>query len=338
MTTPSASASSSQFLNAQAPEISYRNGRFLRDKSAIVFDWSGFIISTQFTHRENASQPINSLKMVVHLDDPGNLYNCYLWKISENKRVKLLQENVLTTVKGENAFGLVFNWPMDKDSQSYVVEIEIEKRTEAMVGVVQFYGITFLQSVQLIQRNSMKLKEKSSTDLKIEFIGDSITCAYGNMGKPPCAYTPATQNVHESFVEKTARYVNASEIHIECWSGKGVVRNFADKNTTSVDPFPVYYPRTLANDANSVWEFRKTFIPDIAVITLGTNDFSTAPRPSFEQFSNGYQKFLDFIFGKYAPIKGPSFKIVMVVSFIVQNFISIVNLLDTIGYVECCGH
>lgn len=32
---------------------------------------------------------------------------------------------------------------------------------------------------------------------KIEFIGDSITCGYGNLGTPPCDFTPDTEDVQQ---------------------------------------------------------------------------------------------------------------------------------------------
>jgi len=54
----------------------------------------------------------------------------------------------------------------------------------------------------------------------------------------------------------------------------------------SVDPFPVYYPRTLANVAQSSWSFA-SWVPRAVVINLGTNDFSTQPQPTAEQFKTG---------------------------------------------------
>jgi hypothetical protein len=63
-------------------------------------------------------------------------------------------------------------------------------------------------------------------------------------------------------------------VHIEAWSGKGVVRNFGDPSTTSVDPFPVYFNRTIAVHPDPIWDFAH-FQPDAVVINLGTNDYST---------------------------------------------------------------
>ena len=147
----------------------------------------------------------------------------------------------------------------------------------------------------------------------MEFIGDSISCGYGNLKVAPCHFEAATENVHESFVQKTARYLNATTSHVQCWSGKGMVRNYGDKSTVSKDPLPLFYGRTLANDATKPWNF--SVVPDLVVISLGTNDFSTPPRPSLEEFGAGYQKVIDLIKAKYL-VRNPNLKLVLVVSLV----------------------
>lgn len=64
-----------------------------------------------------------------------------------------------------------------------------------------------------------------------------------------------------------------------------IFSNHGDPNVTSVDPFPVYYPRTLASVPNSQWNFQ--YIPDAIVINLGTNDYSTKPQPPANIFVPG---------------------------------------------------
>src|SRR3989338_4285352 len=138
---------SGEMIKASSPLFTYRNGRFLRDGDAIMFDWSGFIISTHFLFSQNASMgSMNKLNSIVHVSDVGNLYNVNLWRLDSNgNRVKYLQSGVLTTNNADQGFNLNFVWPLERDVSNYVIEIELEKRTEAMLGVVKFYGITFLQ-------------------------------------------------------------------------------------------------------------------------------------------------------------------------------------------------
>ena len=57
---------------------------------------------------------------------------------------------------------------------------------------------------------------------------------------------------------------------------------------------PIYYNRTIATDAQSFWDPRK-YTPDLVYVMLGSNDYSTNPTPSDEQFINGLISFLDQI-------------------------------------------
>lgn len=91
-----------------------------------------------------------------------------------------------------------------------------------------------------------------------------------------------------------ARAVNA-DFFVEAWSGKGMVRNYGDPNITSVDPFPKYYPYTLATEWTQKWDFY-AWVPDVIVINLGTNDYSTQPHPPQNVFETGidYDKILKY--------------------------------------------
>jgi len=134
---------------------------------------------------------------------------------------------------------------------------------------------------------------------KIEFVGDSITCGFGDEGaNPDCPFTAATENNYRTYGSLTSLALNA-DLHLEAWSGKGVVRNYGDKNITSINPFPIYFPRTLANDNLSNWNF-SSWIPDAVVINLGTNDYSTPPQPPQNVFEEGYKKFIASIQVAYA--------------------------------------
>ncbi|KAL9653080.1 hypothetical protein ABK040_006299 [Willaertia magna] len=290
-----------------SPNVNFKNGRYLPVENGLIqFDWSGFTIeinSLQF--------PNNNFSMIVHLSDAGNWYNVNLYKMSTNQ---LIQQEILAT---QNNNGKIVNYQVNmkwlNSNRNDLYKIEIVKRTEALFGIVSFGGVTFVnqnsQPVNVLINNNKKVN--NDQEFKIEFLGDSLSCAYGNLGKPPCDFTASTQDVTQSFVTKTAQYLNVTNFNIECWSGKGVVRNYGDKNTTSKNPYPSYYPRTLGNDVKNEWKFSQ-FVPDLVVITLGGNDFSTAPRPSYEEFSTGYNKLIDYVFDRYLPYKGNTLKMVLV--------------------------
>ena len=161
-------------FEATSPLFTYRHGRYLREKDAILFDWSGMIISTQFVYKQDVNATMNILNAMVHFKSHRHTYNVYLWRLNENnERVKLLQHSLLACNLTAEHFEVNFKWPKDTMSQSYTIQMELEKRTEPHLGIVSFYGITFTQAVTPV---SISNTVKRANDLKIEFIGDSITC------------------------------------------------------------------------------------------------------------------------------------------------------------------
>eukprot|EP01012_Entosiphon_sulcatum_P056245 TRINITY_DN7965_c0_g1_i2.p2 TRINITY_DN7965_c0_g1~~TRINITY_DN7965_c0_g1_i2.p2 ORF type:complete len:385 (-),score=61.30 TRINITY_DN7965_c0_g1_i2:335-1489(-) len=156
----------------------------------------------------------------------------------------------------------------------------VGRRTEGFEGTTNFLAFAFDQG-----GHTLPITTPQPSRL-LEFIGDSITCGYGNEGKEGCHFTPDTENHFLAWGPVLASRLDARFTTI-AWSGKGVVRNYGDKNKTSVDPMPIYYNRTLATTPVPLWDF-STLIPDAVLINLGTNDFSTQPTPDPDVFIAGY--------------------------------------------------
>jgi lysophospholipase L1-like esterase len=105
---------------------------------------------------------------------------------------------------------------------------------------------------------------------EIEFIGDSYTVGYGNTS--PARNCPgdqvwATTNTQLAFGPLTAKHFNA-DYRINAISGRGVVRNYAGGDGLHL---PQAYPYTVAPQIVETADWH----PQIIVIGLGTNDFST---------------------------------------------------------------
>ncbi len=108
---------------------------------------------------------------------------------------------------------------------------------------------------------------------QIEFIGDSHTVGYGNTStKRQCtsAEVWATTDSSQAFGVLTAKHYGA-DYQINAISGRGIVRSY---NGAPVDPLPVVYPYVLF-DLKQAAVADKTWQPQIIVVALGTNDFST---------------------------------------------------------------
>lgn len=157
--------------------------------------------------------------------------------------------------------------------------IEVSRRDEGGYGVIYYMGFALDQG-QL-------LPPPTRLDRRIECIGDSITCGYGD--EAPTATTPfttATENGWMAYGPLAARQLDA-EVTVIAWSGIGILRDCSGGTTNQM---PVVYPRTLSKWASPVWDFT-TWVPQVVVINLGTNDFGTG-TPVRSDFVKAYKDFI----------------------------------------------
>jgi lysophospholipase L1-like esterase len=111
---------------------------------------------------------------------------------------------------------------------------------------------------------------------QIEFIGDSHTVGYGNTSpKHECADEEvwATTDTTLGVPADVARRYDA-DYQVNAISGRGIVRNY---NGFGADPLPSVYPYVLFDKAQTYND--PAWHPQLIVISLGTNDFSTPLNP-----------------------------------------------------------
>ncbi len=148
--------------------------------------------------------------------------------------------------------------------------ISLVKATEANVGEVNIYGFQV-----------HKIPENRMFDLvpqqRIQFIGNSITCGYGNVvandappkGNPLTGFHAKNENASQSYAMLTANKIGAATTLVS-FSGKGIYRNF-DGDTSETMP-KIYDRIHLQNPNSAIWDYRKDVF-DLIVINLGTNDY-----------------------------------------------------------------
>jgi lysophospholipase L1-like esterase len=164
--------------------------------------------------------------------------------------------------------------------------LEIYRRTEANQGESTFRRIEV--------EDGELLAPPAPPPRRIEIVGDSISCGYGNEGTDNnCRFSADTQNHYLTYGAIAARAV-AAELSTIAWSGKGVVCNYGDDASSCTNPLPTYYDRTLPNRADSLWNFSKR-PADAVVVNLSTNDFSTSLDPTQEEFESAYVTLLERI-------------------------------------------
>lgn len=116
-------------------------------------------------------------------------------------------------------------------------------------------------------------------DLTIEFVGDSITCAYGvGADSQYVGFETATEDFSKSYAYLTAQLLNADYSAVS-YSGYGIVSGYTSdgkKNTDSLVP-PVY--ENVAKQAAYAlpWDFEAHPV-DVVFVNLGTNDDSYASK------------------------------------------------------------
>lgn len=151
--------------------------------------------------------------------------------------------------------------------------IELVRRTEAFVGPAQILGFQLSSGGTLLPVPTARRR--------IEIIGDSISCGYGNEGKDEKEhFSPNTQNAYMTYGAIAARELGAEYVCV-AWSG----RKMWPDNT-----IPAIYDRTLPQDSQSRWDFTK-WIPNVVVINLATNDFG-AKIPEEKGWTEAYEAFL----------------------------------------------
>lgn len=242
------------------------SGRFdFSDEEKVEFGWAKTSLSINFIGNKVYADIESDGEdyFLVVLD--GEIYNnCF--PVRERKLYKLVED----IEYGEHS-------------------LELVKRTEAFVGTASFYGFELF--------NGDILEPSKEKKLKIEILGDSISCGYGNESENEFSeYNSIDANGYLSYGAIASREVNA-ELNITSWSGLGLVRNYDD----STMPLPERIEWITNKDTTKKWDF-SSYIPDIVSINLGTNDFNEHP-PTKDRFVEGYRILIDRIRNYYGKVK-----------------------------------
>ena len=143
--------------------------------------------------------------------------------------------------------------------------VRLEKQTESQEGSARFLGFR-------TGRGGLPLPPVARAR-RIEFIGDSNTVGYGNASHER---TCSREEVHDltdtsrAFGPLVAARLDA-DYRILAYSGFGIVRNYA--GSAPDRSLPIIYDRAIPGEAAPASADR--WRPQLIVIALGANDFST---------------------------------------------------------------
>ncbi len=170
------------------------------------------------------------------------------------------------------------------------------------------YGAIGVDCVNVTSAKAEPVWPVSKNDISIEFIGDSITCAYGVEGASQYeGFKTTTENFTKSYAYLTAQKLGADYSAL-CYSGHGIVSGYTSDGTKNSESLiPDYYKlNTKQAPYSANWDF-ESHENDAVVINLGTNDINyvaaeTETRSA--EFIDGYVDFLKTVreCNKYAYI------------------------------------
>ena len=167
---------------------------------------------------------------------------------------------------------VLFDSPVEK-----TVTIRVMKFSECAFGYAGLKSLEIDGTLSGVEGSSL------SNQLKLEFIGDSITCGYGIEGIwEKDTFTTAQERPDKAYAFLTAKALGA-QVQLCSWSGIGLISNYVDPETIMLPDthwlmqanWP-YTDKSLALRLGiepEVWDGSK-YQPDIVVIHLGTNDIS----------------------------------------------------------------
>jgi len=154
------------------------------------------------------------------------------------------------------------SFPIKVTSNKKEHKLEIYKNTEAHSGGILFAGTT-------AKLTSISFKKKK----KIEFIGDSITCAAAS-DSVDCDKGEYMDhhNGYYAYGPTLSRAIGVDYL-VSSVSGIGMYRNWNDENKDEAIMPDVYQNLYLTKDTSKP-KYDFAFQPNIISIALGTNDFS----------------------------------------------------------------
>ncbi|MER7492863.1 SGNH/GDSL hydrolase family protein [Streptomyces pharetrae] len=205
-----------------------------------------------------------------------------------------------TTVSTLVTPGRTTSWVEDLADAEHTVRLV--KRTECPWAAGRFGGF-------IAARGGEVLAAPTARSRQIEYIGDSFTAGYGNAsGTRDCSANGGVDrnsNADLAFGALTARKLDA-DYQQNAFSGRGMVRNYngSDPGTD----FRTYYDRALLNVVGDVWQKPRSWRPQVVVIGLGINDFSTPLHPGepwaaqselIAAYASAYHGFLDKLRARY---------------------------------------
>ena len=204
-------------------------------------------------------------------------------------------ELIIDTKVNDLEFNLQFRITDDVTKKSKIRVMLLSENQNGGVGIKKIKMNSCLEKDKIISPTE---KKKYS----IEFIGDSITCAYG-VDAPDQTYpfTTTTENFSKSYAYLASKILDV-DYSIMALSGHGIVSGYSTGDKWAEGLIPLYYEKMSRNvHYKGDWDFENNQ-HDLIFINLGTNDanYVNADRETRkDEFVQEFANFLKTVRNKY---------------------------------------
>ena len=225
----------------------------------------------------------------------------------------IVGDNMITNAEKQPRYAVYINGEQTMDNlvDSAEATVTVFTADEAQETTVK------LLKLSEAQESTMGIKDISITsvggakptaekELKIEFIGDSITCGYGVDDEDrDHHFKCSTEDATKAYAFKTAQALDA-DYSLVSYSGNGIISGYTNdgKKVESQQVPPVYTKfakswgnyNGIFNVSDLDWDFSK-FQPDFVVINLGTNDasYTKGDKEKVLEYADAYAEFLKVV-------------------------------------------
>jgi hypothetical protein len=264
-------ASNTTYILADDPAIQYVGRIDFTNPKAPAFSFPGISIKAKFTGSK-VSAVIKDF--AAGTATSTNYYNVLIDDVVTMKLMVISSDTLYTLATGLS---------------NTAHTIELVKRTESSVGKSSFYGFVIPGT------GSSLLSLPALPSYKIEFIGDSWTCGYGDevsTVSPNTGFHSTYEDNGRAWGYTVAKKFDA-QYHSTSISGRGMYRN---NSGTTTGVIPDEFDKIFPGQSLPLWNF-SNYVPDLVVIHLGTNDFypQSWGTPSMLDSASYVNKYIAFI-------------------------------------------